>query len=438
MSRKWRSIVTIMACAGWIAGFCGAGPAAAAPHGHGGGGMAGMGNHAPLVRTEKAGMAAISQEIELTGSVEATRIARLASPGEGPVRNSQWREGDRVHQGEVLVEIGRATAAAAELTAMRQLLQEQEQEFHRMETLVAAGAVPAADLETARSKYENARAQAARARQNSEDYRIKAPWAGIVAKVLVKDGDYVAPRMTLVEMYDPASLVVRFAAPEAQAMSLGKGMEVKVGLDAYPDRIWRGKINRIYPELEPRTRTRTVEAVLAGPVTLLPGMFARLTVEQGTTEGAITVPAAALIPTPHQGYAVYVVEEEKARRRQVEIGLEAGGVIHILSGVRAGEEVIIAGHEKLKDGSPVRLAGMGRGGHGSPGSADAAHPGRQPGDQQSGHQSDHQPGQQSGHQPDHQPDQQPKNQSAHQAGHQSGHQQNHQPIHQSAPGGHGQ
>jgi membrane fusion protein (multidrug efflux system) len=389
-----------------------------------------MGNHPPLVRTEEARLQAIGREIELTGSVEAARIARLASPGEGPVLICQWREGDRVKKGEVLVEIGREKAATAELASARQLLLEQELELKRMETLVAAGAIPAVGLDAARSKHENARAQVAKAEQNAGDYLVKAPWAGIVSKVLIKDGDYVAPRTTLVEMFDPASLVIRFAAPESQAMSLREDMGVGVRLDAYPGRTWQGKISRIYPELEPRTRTRTVEALLMEPVALIPGMFARLAVEQEAVGDAVAVPAAAVIATPH-GDAAYVVEEGKAVRRQVTTGIEAGGSIQILSGLRAGEQVITAGHEKLKDGSPVRVAGAGHGGEqGGHQAADSGHPGHQPSGQD--HQPVHQPAHQSEHQSDHHPGDQPN----HQPKHQPDHQPNHQPDHES--GGHGQ
>jgi membrane fusion protein (multidrug efflux system) len=366
--------------------------------------MAPTGNQPSTVRTEKAKSQALGKELELTGSVEATRIARLASPGEGPVKSSKWREGDRVAAKEPLVEIGRAGAATAELASARQLLREQEQEFERIETLVAAGAIAGAGLDAARSKYENARAQVAKAEQNSADYLVKAPWAGVISKVLIKDGDYVAPRLPLVEMFDPASLVIRFAVPEAQAMEVGEDMGVVARLDAYPGRTWRGRISRIYPELEARTRTRTVEAVLAEPVALIPGMFARLIVEQKRVQAAITVPTAALVATPH-GHAVFVVEEGKAVRRKVTTGIEAGGVVQILAGIRAGEEVVTAGHERLKDGGPVRVAGGEPVEQNRHQAAGSGHPASQP-----ANRADHQPSQ-SGHQPAQQPEQQPEHQS---------------------------
>ena len=85
----------------------------------------------------------------------------------------------------------------------------------------------------------------AKARESAGDYSVAAPWDGVVSKVLVKDGDFVAPRAPLVEMYDPHSLVIRLAVPEAQSTWCWKGMPVKVQMDAYPGKTFEGKISRV-------------------------------------------------------------------------------------------------------------------------------------------------------------------------------------------------
>jgi membrane fusion protein (multidrug efflux system) len=144
------------------------------------------------------------------------RQARLASPGEGPIQNCRVREGDQVNRGQRLVTIGRSGAAAAQVTAAAESVKEQQAELNRTNILVQSGAVPGSQLDTARAKYEGARALLAKARELAGDYSVAAPWDGVVSKVLVKDGDFVAPRAPLVEMYDPHSLVIR-SVPEAQS-----------------------------------------------------------------------------------------------------------------------------------------------------------------------------------------------------------------------------
>ena len=156
-------------------------------------------------------------------------------------------------------------------------------------------------------------------------------------------------------MFDPGSLVIRFAVPEAQATDVRENMAVSVQLDAHPGRVFQGKISRVYPELDTRMRTRTVEAILGEPVQLIPGMFARLQVLTKDIPDAITVPAEAVIVTPKGDRLAFVVQDGKALRRKVETGLEDAGRIQVVKGIQAGEQVIVSGNEKLKDGAEVQV-----------------------------------------------------------------------------------
>jgi RND family efflux transporter MFP subunit len=171
----------------------------------------------------------------------------------------------------------------------------------------------------------------------------------------VKEGEFVAPRAVLLEMYDPASLVILAAIPEKHAAEVSAGMGVEVRLDAYPGDIMQGRIERVYPYLDSRLRTRTVEITLENPIDLLPGMFARLKVLLKNIDDAVIVPVEALVTTA-KGQVVFVVEDGKAMARAVKTGIEADNRIQLVSGVRPGDKVIVAGNEKLKSGGEVSLA----------------------------------------------------------------------------------
>jgi len=311
----------------------------------------------PVVAVQKVEMAPLSRTLELTGSATPTRQARLASPGEGPIQNCRVREGDRVKRGERLVTIGRSGAAAAQVTAATESLKEQQAELNRTKILVQSGAVPGSQLDTARAKYEGARALLAKAREMAGDYSVEAPWDGVVSKVLAKDGDFVAPRAPLVEMYDPHSLVIRLAVPEAQATEVFKGTPATVQLDAYPGKTFEGKVSLVYPELDTRMRTRTVEVTLGPPVALIAGMFARLKLTLQTETETVTLPGDAVLVLPNGEKAAFVLKDGKVQRRVVKTGLEAGGRVQIISGVQLGETVVTAGNEKLKDGMAVKVQG---------------------------------------------------------------------------------
>jgi membrane fusion protein (multidrug efflux system) len=309
----------------------------------------------PRVRAIAATKEAISSGLELTGSVEPYRVARLASPAEGPVAGIRVREADRVKAGDSLLSIGRKKGADALITSLREELKKEEDNLRRTRQLCESEALPGEQLDQARSVFEKVHAQLVQAEETAQDYTIYAPWHGVVSRVNVKEGEFVAPRAVLLEIYDPASLVILAAVPEKHAAEVTAGMRVDVILDAYPGDVMQGRIERVYPYLDPRLRTRTMEITLEKPIDLLPGMFARLNVLLKNIDDAVIVPLEALVTTP-KGQVVFVVEDGKAIARAVKTGIEADNRIQLVSGVQPGDKVIVAGNEKLKSGVEVSLA----------------------------------------------------------------------------------
>ena len=311
----------------------------------------------PAVSVAVATSGSISRTIDLDGTVEAAKIARMSSPAEGPVLNCQTivREGDHVNKGQLIVCIGRDKTINAQLAAAQSDLIREKAELDRVTELVKNGAIPGDQLEIARARHENVKAQLARIEESQKDYSITAPWGGVVSRVMVLEGDYVAPRTPLIEIFDPASLVARFAVPEADSQSVEIGKAVSVKLDAYPEKNFQARIVRIYPKLDPGTRTRIIEAVLTEKVAMMPGLFARIKMAVQTHENTVLVPAGAVIVTAAGDRLVYVIGEGKAAARKVSTGIEAGSIIEILSGVKPGEQIVVAGNEKLKDGMAVKM-----------------------------------------------------------------------------------
>lgn len=312
---------------------------------------------AVAVRVQPALQEDISRLLKLDGSIEPVRVAQIASPAEGPIQDLQVREGDRVRRGDLLLRIGRSQAAEAAVKAAREQLNQEEQEYQRVQKLVDSGAIPGERLDIAQARLEQARAQWVRAEESRRDHRISAPWDGVVSQVFVRDGAYVTPRTPLAELFDPASLIVQFAVPEESAVATATGAAVEVALDAYPGQPFRAAVSRVYPELDRRTRTRTVEAELIDSAALAPGMFARVSLAVETAHGAVIVPEHAVLTTSDGDHVVFVVEAGKASRRPVQIGIEQGRRVQILVGIQPGEPVVVAGHEKLEEGVPVRVLG---------------------------------------------------------------------------------
>ena len=310
----------------------------------------------PDVEVVTASKAFIGRVLELTGTVEPYRVARLASPAEGPIFDIRVREGDKVGIGDELLSVGRKKGIDAMITSLREELKKEENNLERVQQLFETGTVSAEALDQAKATCEKTRAELVQAEEAAEDYRITAPWEGIVSKIFVKEGEYVGPREPLVEMYEPSSLVIQAGVPEKYAVGISTAAEVHIRLDAYPDRTIKGRIVRIYPYLDTRMRTRSIEIALDDSTTILPGMFARLRLLNTGRKEAVVVPVEAVISTMN-GDIVYVEKDGRAVGQLVRTGIEESNRVQIINGIQVGDTVIVAGNEKLKDGMPVRPTG---------------------------------------------------------------------------------
>jgi multidrug efflux pump subunit AcrA (membrane-fusion protein) len=229
----------------------------------------------------------------------------------------------------------------------------------QLEMLEAGYTKTAIAVQEAVVKEAAARRDLAAARLN--ECVIFAPFSGTITRVHVRPGDMAAVKAPLLEMADLSSLVIRVAVPEAHASTVDKGMTARVSLDSLPGRTFAATVVRVYPELDRRMRTRTVELALGDSASLAPGMFARVRLVLESVDNAVTIPQQAIIQTPAGVRAVYVVAEGKVAMRKVKTGIEQAGRVQVQAGIEAGERVVIAGGEKIKEGMEVRVAQPGQG-----------------------------------------------------------------------------
>lgn len=309
----------------------------------------------PLVQTAVVQQRDLTKVATYTGSIEPVKTARMASPAEGPVVLCPVREGDWVEDGALLARVGRSRIASTALEAAREELSRQESEFKRVEQLVSSGSLAGEMLDSGRSNLKRAEAQVAAMETGADDYEIHAPWAGLVSKVWIAEGNYIAPRAQLVEMYDPATLILRIAVPEQQALSVRKGTAVSVHLDAHPGKTFAAEITRVFPELDRSTRTVTVEAELKEKVELLSGMFARVEIPVRVQKNAVVIPQSALMVRPGGDAIVWILKNDIVHAVTVNPILEANGWIAIENGIAANDVVVVRGNESLKEGATVKV-----------------------------------------------------------------------------------
>jgi RND family efflux transporter MFP subunit len=133
-------------------------------------------------------------------------------------------------------------------------------------------------------------------------------------------------------------------------------MKADVRVDMYPDKVFEGKVSRVDPVIEPNTRTFSVEITIPnGSLELRPGMFSRTTLNFGSMEGIMVEDIAVQKLAGSNDKYLFVIEDGKAVRRNVTTGTQAGSMINIVSGVNAGDQVVITGISRLENGTEVEV-----------------------------------------------------------------------------------
>jgi membrane fusion protein (multidrug efflux system) len=290
--------------------------------------------------------------VRATGRVEAVDAVELRPDEQGRVTAILFREGQYVARGTPLVKIDDAMlrAQAERAAADRDLA---TQQLERVRRLRSQNASSAADLERAQAAARSAAASLAVLALQIERTTVRAPFAGVVGQRFVSVGDYVTPaaRLLSLQTVNPQRAVVE--VPERHAARLREGQTIEFTVAAVPGRVFRAQVDFIDPVVQDALRTIVVKARAPNPDRVLrPGMFIEARLATATRPNAVVVPEDAVQPL-RTANVVWAVADGKASRRVVQLGARAQGVVEIVSGVRAGEQVVVAGLERMAEGMPI-------------------------------------------------------------------------------------
>jgi RND family efflux transporter MFP subunit len=235
-------------------------------------------------------------------------------------------------------------------------------ERERAESLLKTGGITDKDhlaaqvsLQVAEASLAQARAEAAIAAQQQARAQVRAPFAGRIAQRQADPGAMLAAGAPIFTVVDDSVLEFRAAVPSADYARVRVGAAVDVAVDALEGRPVRGRVARVTPLVEERTRAFAVVVEVPWSAGLVGGMFARASVRVGEIPGALVVPPAALIrdgADPRRA-EVFLVEEAVARRRAVGLGVEGPDAVQVTSGLDQGQTVVLDPPVALGDGAPV-------------------------------------------------------------------------------------
>ena len=323
--------------------------------------------------------AKVALEVELPGRLEAWRVAQVRARVPGIVVQRRFTEGALVQAGQVLFDLDaapyRASLASADAAVARadaSVAQAQAQ-VQRNQPLAEAKAISAQEwlltqtaLKLAQAELATARAAATTARINLDYATVKAPIAGRIGRALVSEGALVgqgdATQMALIQQTD--RLYVNFTQPAADALRLrkafdsgalqrnGAGAAVRIVLEDGSEVGQAARLLFTDPTVDTAPGQVSLRAELPNPQgALLPGLFVKVRLAQASSDAAIRLPQQAVTRSPGGDSVLVLGADNKAVPRRVTIGASLGPDWVVMSGLAAGDKVVVDGFQKMRPGA---------------------------------------------------------------------------------------
>ena len=311
----------------------------------------------------------IEDRIEATGQLLARSQAAVAAQVGGQITRIARDEGEGVAEGELVIEIDperrklEADSARAMLAQAEAQAAEAERELGRIEKLHAQGVAAAAKLDqvrtalrSARSSRESLQAQLGMTERSVRDSSVTAPFAGLVARRYVSEGEFVAPGQKLFELVALDPIEVEFHLPERDSSRVSQDAPVAVRVAPFPDQVFEARVTVVSPIIDPATRTLRVKAELPNPDgRLRPGLFARADLGVAVRERVAMIPEEAVLQRADGAVAFRLVGDGRVERRALELGVIREGRIEVRSGLAVGDRVVVRGQSDLVDGAAVSV-----------------------------------------------------------------------------------
>lgn len=301
-----------------------------------------------LVEVAPAEMRALSLSEEFTAQLEAKVINNITAQAGGRLKQLLVKVGDRVGAGQAVARMEATQASQAQIQ-----LADAKTNFARMDELYKVGGVSKAQWDQAKSAVDQAKLAYGNAAENTV---LRSPISGFVTAKNYDNGDMTSPQLPVVVIQQIAPVKAVIGVSEQYYSYLKKGAAATLSVDALGEETFSGVVTNIFPTLDPVTHTVSTEIEVANKdLKLRPGMYARVHLDFGTKE-ALTVPDKAIVRQAGSGARyVYVFSGGKAVYRAVELGQQQGDLYEVVSGLNAGDQVIISAPSNLKNGLSVKL-----------------------------------------------------------------------------------
>ena len=317
----------------------------------------------------KATIRQVKYVIHQVGTLKASQKVSLRTEVEGKVTEILFKEGGYTEKGSILVRFNDIKLKAeirnleARIDQFRIRLDNKKRALTRKKPLVKKDLVSQLQFDDLKAEIKEIEAMIAQVKANLvsqkeilSDMIIRAPFDGFLGVRNISVGAYLKKGEPVVTVVDLDPLEISFQAPEKYKPDLFTGKQALLTVDSHPDKVFKGILSFIAPEVDVNTRTFQVKARVENQENLLnPGMFARVRVVTAIHKDAVTAPWESIIQTEAETY-LYTVEGNLARKVPIRLGKVNNQWAEILDGKLGSESrVILEGKFAVKDGSRIRI-----------------------------------------------------------------------------------
>jgi membrane fusion protein (multidrug efflux system) len=306
-----------------------------------------------LVETAIVEKTVLARTVEAVGTTRARQSIDIRPVDSGRIIEILLSPGNMVEKGEVLALLD-TESELADVAEARAERREAELALERARTLAERNNVAKATVDQLEAAYEAADARLQRAEKSLTDRTVKAPFSGKVGLKQVDVGARVDDDTVITTLDDLAEIEIDFKAPEIYFGAVAAGQTIEATSAAFDNRGFSGEITTIDSRIDPVSRAFKMRAKIPNPDLALPaGMFmlVELTLAERET---LTVPEQAVLLTDSQA-SVFVIKDEKAVLRNVELGQRDVGRVEVKTGLQEGERIAVTGLQRLRPGSSVEV-----------------------------------------------------------------------------------
>jgi len=307
----------------------------------------------PTVTTARLQPVRWSDELTALGTANARESVTISASVSQTIASVEFDSGQLVKRGQSLVTLtqGQQSAGVAEAQAA---LSDAQQQYDRNRALADQQLIARVTLDSQRASLEAARARVTAQRATVADRVIRAPFDGVLGLRLVSAGTLVTPGTPITTLDDVSLIKLDFTLPESAMSLLAVGQRVSARSDAWPGEVFEGKVTTIDSRVDPGSRAITVRAEIPNPDNKLrPGMLLEVGVERASRQ-TIAIPELALQQSGINASVFRVEAGDRVKQVPVEIGARRRGEVEIVSGLKAGDRIVVDGTVKLRDGIAIK------------------------------------------------------------------------------------